>query len=118
LQTQRHVVVKTASARSHRSHTFRPRQTAAPIPAQAVTRTIALGAATTVSRAGRARPGNRWHTVRSGESLWSIGSDVLGGRASSARVAAEVKRLWERNRKRIGTGDADVLPVGTRLTLR
>jgi hypothetical protein len=50
--------------------------------------------------------------------LWSIATDLLGGRASNARVAATVNRLWELNRATIGTGDADVLPVGSRLMLR
>ena len=67
---------------------------------------------------GHARPGDRRHLVVAGESLWSIATDLLGGEASSARIAAEVTRLWELNRARIGTGDADILPVGTRLTLR
>ena len=53
-----------------------------------------------------------------GESLWSIASDVLGDDASVAQIAREVNRLWELNSDRIGTGDPDLLMVGTRLTLR
>ena len=34
-----------------------------------------------------------------------------------ARVAREVNRLWTLNSERIGTGDPDLLMVGTRLTL-
>ena len=53
-----------------------------------------------------------------GESLWSIASDVLGSRATVAKVAREVNRLWDLNQARIGTGDRDLLPVGTRLVLK
>ena len=56
--------------------------------------------------------------VLAGESLWSIASDVLGPRATVARVAREVNRLWDLNAGRIGTGDRDLLPVGTRLELK
>jgi hypothetical protein len=66
----------------------------------------------------RARPGDRSHRVLTGESLWSIASDRLGGTASPARVAREVHRLWTMNKGRIGTGDPDLLMVGTRLRLR
>jgi Tfp pilus assembly protein FimV len=66
----------------------------------------------------RAVAGDRVHVVVAGESLWSIASDVLGGRATVAQVAREVNRLWELNRVRIGTGNRDLLPVGTRLVLK
>jgi nucleoid-associated protein YgaU len=79
---------------------------------------VAVGSASAAARVSRARPGDRSHVVRRGESLWSIATDLLGGRASNARVAATVNRLWELNRATIGTGDADVLPVGSRLMLR
>jgi nucleoid-associated protein YgaU len=65
-----------------------------------------------------ARPGDRAHVVLAGESLWSIARDVLGDGASVAKIAREVNRLWELNSDRIGTGDPDLLMVGTRLTLR
>ena len=45
-------------------------------------------------------------------------SDLLGDEASAARIAREVNRLWELNSDRIGTGDRDLLMVGTRLALR
>jgi nucleoid-associated protein YgaU len=66
----------------------------------------------------RARPGDRAHSVLAGESLWSIATDVLGAGATPAQVAREVHRVWQLNRDRIGTGDPDLLPVGTRLALR
>jgi hypothetical protein len=65
-----------------------------------------------------ARPGDRVHTVEAGESLWTIAADVLGHDATPAHVAREVHRLWTLNRARIGTGDPDLLMVGTRLVLR
>ena len=90
---------------------------AAPMPA-----TATLVAATTVPAhqvgAQHARRGDRRHTVRPGESLWSIAGDVLGEGATPARIAREVHRLWTLNRERIGTGDPNVLMVGTKLVLR
>ena len=55
--------------------------------------------------------------VSPGESLWSIARTLLGSDASPAQIAREVNRLWELNKDRIGTGDPDLLKVGTRLTL-
>lgn len=63
-------------------------------------------------------PGDRAHTVRAGESLWSIAGDHLGPGATPAQIAREVHRLWQLNADRIGTGDPDLLMIGTRLRLR
>jgi len=68
--------------------------------------------------ADAAAPGERTHVVRRGESLWSIAREVLGGRPSTVQVAREVNRLWELNKDRIGTGDRNLLVIGTRLRLR
>lgn len=65
-----------------------------------------------------AKPGDRNHIVEPGESLWAIAANLLGGDATPARVAREVHRLWTLNRGRIGTGNPDLLRVGTRLVLR
>jgi nucleoid-associated protein YgaU len=67
---------------------------------------------------GRAAPGDRFHTVRRGESLWSIAADVLGERASVGQIAREVNRLWELNEERIASGDPNLLFAGTGLRLR
>jgi LysM domain len=60
----------------------------------------------------------RIHTVRPGESLWSIAQGLLGSDASAMRIAAEVARLWELNRDRIPSGDPDLISVGQQLKLR
>ena len=60
----------------------------------------------------------RIHTVRPGESLWSIARGLLGPDASAMRIAAEVARLWELNRDRIPSGDPDLIAVGQQLKLR
>jgi hypothetical protein len=65
----------------------------------------------------QARPGDRYHVVRAGESLWSIASDLLGEQATVARIAREVNHLWTLNADRIATGDPDLLMIGTRLRL-
>jgi outer membrane biosynthesis protein TonB len=60
----------------------------------------------------------RFHVVAPGDSLWSIAKRLLGPEASMAGIAREVNRLWTLNQDRIGTGDPDLLMVGTRLRLR
>jgi hypothetical protein len=71
-----------------------------------------------VTHVRAAQRGDRFHVVKRGESLWSIARDLLGDEASVARIAREVNRLWKLNGDRIGTGDRDLLNVGTRLALR
>jgi hypothetical protein len=61
--------------------------------------------------------GQDFHTVQSGECLWSIAAALLPAGASNGEVAAEVQRLWRLNASRIGTGDPSLLMVGTRLRL-
>ena len=102
-----------------------PRRSPPPQREPSEATTIYIAQEPTVSRAvsapaeGRAaRPGDRTHVVLPGESLWSIAQDVLGDGASVAKIARKVNRLWELNSDRIGTGDPDLLMVGTKLVLR
>jgi hypothetical protein len=76
-----------------------------------------MGGAAERDRAPAARNA-RFHIVKPGESLWSIASKLLGPSASPAQIAREVDRLWELNKDRIGTGNRDLLMVGTKLRLR
>jgi len=116
LRAQRHIIMVRAD--SHRSRTLPSRQTMRPVTSGSTGRTVAIGAVAAAVRADRTQLGDRSYVVRPGDSLWSIATDLLGGRASSARIAAEVQRLWQLNRERIGSGDPDVLLTGTHLTLR
>ena len=58
------------------------------------------------------------YRVRPGDSLWSIARRLSGAEASNGQLAREVNRLWKLNDERIGTGDPDMLMVGTVLLLR
>jgi Tfp pilus assembly protein FimV len=86
------------------------------VPSTAAAATPRAGGATVGGHP--AKSGDRTHAVLPGESLWTIATDLLGSDATTARVAREVHRLWQLNRDRIGTGDANLLMVGTRLELR
>lgn len=66
---------------------------------------------------GASLAGSDSHTVRPGESLWSIAEALLPPGAGNAEIAKEVQRLWRLNQSRIGTGDPDLLPVGVELRL-
>ena len=96
------------------------RQARSPVAAHAAVTapTTVASAEREAARGDRAKPGDRAHTVLAGESLWAIASDLLGADASPARIAREVQRLWQLNQDRIGTGDPDLLLIGTRLVLR
>ncbi|OJU80911.1 MAG: hypothetical protein BGO11_14040 [Solirubrobacterales bacterium 70-9] len=61
--------------------------------------------------------GHRLHRVRPGESLWSIATALLPPGAGNAEIATEVQRLWKLNADRIGTGDPNLILVGTVLRL-
>jgi LysM domain len=58
------------------------------------------------------------YTVQSGDSLWSIARRLVGPRASAARIARELNRLWELNHDQIGTGDPSLIYAGTVLRIR
>ena len=101
---------------------MQPAPTSSPAPVRTVIVSGAHAASAPVARAHvprhPARPGDRWHTVEAGESLWTIATDLLGRDATTAKIAREVHRLWSLNRERIASGDPDLLPVGTTLVLR
>lgn len=63
-----------------------------------------------------APPVARVHTVRPGDSLWSVTAEALGPHATAADVAAGWRRLHAANRDRVG-GDPDLLLPGTTLRL-
>lgn len=108
----------------HTSQPLRTEQaTTEPPPAPAPEQprpTAPQPAATPVERAAPARSlaGHRFHVVRAGECLWSIAKEVLPGGASNAAIAREVRRLWQLNARRIGTGDPGLIYAGTELMLR
>jgi nucleoid-associated protein YgaU len=77
-----------------------------------VTEQVSATAEASASRSART------HTVRAGESLWTIAERLVGPDASATAVAAEVARLWELNRDRIGSGDPSLIYTGTTLRLR
>ena len=60
----------------------------------------------------------RSYVVAPGDSLWSIAKRLIGRDATPAQIAREVSRLWSLNESRIGTGNPDLLMVGTHLSLR
>lgn len=115
-----------SSSGRHRSHrrsstapTPTPPTSSAPATQQPVPATATPVPPAVPAADGRhAKPGDRVHSVLPGESLWTIATDLLGSDASTAGVAREVHRLWQLNSDRIGTGDPDLLMIGTRLELR
>jgi len=96
-----------------------PVGTSAPTPvASPPAATVAAPPATVPSPAATARAGAATHTVRFGETLWSIAQDQLGRGASAAEIERMVARLWRLNGAVIGTGDPSVIYPGQRLRLR
>jgi len=117
---------RARAERTRRAHPVRPHAVPAPAPAPSPSTPVAPAteAVSTSTRTPsvpaerRAQRGDRTHVVEPGESLWSIASDLLGRDASPAAIAREVHHLWQLNKERIGTGDPNLLMVGTRLVLR
>jgi hypothetical protein len=122
--------VRNSSPRREPRHTHRQRTAHRPVaeapPAQpaAAPRTTSAEPVKAVSATTRAagasvavQPGDRTHVVRSGESLWSIASELIGGKGSPAAIARTVNRLWELNHARIGTGNPNLVMPGTELVL-
>jgi nucleoid-associated protein YgaU len=58
------------------------------------------------------------HVVEPGQSLWVIAQSVVGEPAGVAQVAFEVRRLWQLNAARIGTGNPDLIFPGQELRLK
>jgi hypothetical protein len=61
--------------------------------------------------------GRSSYTVRPGDCLWSVAEAVLPSGAGNDEIAAEVARLWRMNAGRIGSGDPNVILIGTELRL-
>jgi outer membrane biosynthesis protein TonB len=68
--------------------------------------------------AGRNLAGRGSYVVRPGDCLWHIAAGLLPTSAGDAQIAQEVQRIWRLNEDRIGTGDPNLLLVGTELELR
>jgi nucleoid-associated protein YgaU len=95
--------------------TLRPSPVAAPGAPKASGTTAPTSSSPAPASAGHAAG---THVVRPGETLWGIAAARLGGTGGSpGRIAAEVTRLWEANQARIGTGNPDMLRIGTVLRL-
>ena len=73
--------------------------------------------ATEVEAAPGTLQGHDFHTVAPGESLWSIATAVLPPGTGNAEIARKVRRLWQLNAARIGTGQPSLILVGTVLRL-
>ena len=58
----------------------------------------------------------RWHTVRAGETLWSLASGLLPPGATAGQIARQVAKLVALNADRIDS--PDLIRVGQRLRLR
>jgi resuscitation-promoting factor RpfA len=67
---------------------------------------------------GRNLAGRGSYVVRPGDCLWHIAAGLLATGAEDAQIAQEVQRIWRLNEDRIGTGDPNLLLVGTELKLR
>ena len=108
----------------HKSRTRQAARRVAPVvaPAAAAVQVpgAAVAAASPVSSPARVAisSSDATHVVRPGESLWAIAASLAGPRATPAAIAREVHHLWSLNAQRIGTGNPDLLMVGTRLRLR
>lgn len=90
-----------------------PSEEEAPSPAPAP-----QPAATPPGDHSRHLAGKDSYVVQSGDCLWHIAAALLPGDASDAEIAREVARLWKVNEAAIGTGDPNMIYVGTRLSLR
>lgn len=67
-------------------------------------------------RAGTIR-GHTSYIVAEGDCLWTIAEGVLPAGATVAEIEAEIARLWRLNASTIGTGDPNLILVGTVLRI-
>lgn len=90
---------------------------AAPEPTEAPERSTAPTRPSGLTERPASLKGRRTYTVAAGDCLWTIAAAILPPTASSDQIAAEVERIWRLNAERIGTGDPDLIDVGTVLRL-
>jgi hypothetical protein len=55
--------------------------------------------------------------VKPGDSLWSIARGLVGADAGNEAIEHKLVAIWNLNSKRIGTGDPNLVFVGTRLRI-
>ncbi len=116
---------RAARARRGASSPTRPRASRAPqrtrfTPPATSARRLARPAPSTVVSSWSAEvptASGQTHLVTPGESLWQVASQQAGPGASNTAVAAIVSHLWTLNARAIGTGDPNVLRVGTTLRM-
>jgi hypothetical protein len=102
----------------HRGVVAEPENAQAPIGATVPAATATTGLASQPPKPQSDPITGATYTVQSGDSLWSIAHRLVGPRASAARIARELNRLWELNRDRIGSGDPSLIYAGTVLRIR
>jgi hypothetical protein len=102
----------------HRGAVAEPENAQAPIDATVPAATATSGLASQPPKPLSDPITGARYTVQSGDSLWSIARRLVGPKASDARIARELNRLWEVNRDRIGTGDPGLIYAGTVLRIR
>lgn len=62
---------------------------------------------------GSSKPGSV--VVKAGDSLWGIARGLLPAGAGDEAIERKVIEIWDRNAKRIGTGDPNLIFAGQRL---
>lgn len=92
-----------------------PAEEPAPVPVQPPEPAVSV-APFSGDRAG-SLAGHTSYKVVEGDCLWAIAEGVLPAGATIAEIEAEVARLWKLNASRIGTGDPNLILVGTILRI-
>jgi LysM domain-containing protein len=91
---------------------------AEPTPQQQAPPASPRPVASTPADSGRRLARKDTYVVQPGDCLWQIAADLLGPGADTQAIEDEVGRLWRLNEDRIGTGDPNLVYVGTELRLR